>query len=149
MADETYSISKFAKLTTLDRATVAKRLDGVPSSEGSKGAKTYRLEDALPALIAGQNSEMDEAKLKKVQAEAALKQHELAVEQGEYLPRKEVHDYAVRLFQSLHQRIAVQHPRQVAQQLYKADSPELIAEIMERELGRIFNELRRDHQAIL
>lgn len=148
-ADDLYSISQLADLTTLDRATVRKRLDGVEPRGGSKNAKTYSLREALPALIAGASAEYDAARLRKTQAEADLRELELAVERGAYLPVKDVRDYAVRLFKGMHGRLAAQMPRRVAAALYKAGSPELIAEILEREVGRDFNDLRRDHATLL
>lgn len=149
MSDKLFSISELADLTTLDRATVRKRLKDIEPQGGVKNAKTYSLEVALPALIAGGSAEMDEAKLRKTRAEAELREMELAVERGEYLPVREVRDYAVRLFKGMHGRLAVQLPRRVAASLYKADSAELIAEILEREVGRDFNDLRRDHTSLL
>lgn len=146
---ELYSISALAKLTTLDRATVARRLEGVAHAGGPKGAKTYALADALPSLIAGESSEMDEAKLRKMQAEAELKEIEVKQEMAELLPAKEVRDYALRLFKSMHNRVAVRFPREIAQQLYKAESAPQITEVLQRELGRIFNDLRSDHKRLL
>jgi hypothetical protein len=148
-ADKLYSLSELAKVTTLDRATVAKRLDGVAHLEGAKGAKMYALCDALPALIAGESSEMDEAKLRKMQAEAAMKEMELQREQGLVVEVKEVKSYALDLFKRLHNRIGTRFPREIAAQLYKAESPAQITEVLQRELGRIFNDLRSDHRRFL
>lgn len=144
-----YSISELAKLTTLDRATVRKRLEEVEPAPGPKGAKTYELVDALPALIAGASAEMDAAKLRKMQAEADLKENELAIERGEVVPVKEVQSYALNLFKRVHNRIGVQLPREIAQQLYKAESAAQITEILRTETGRIFNDLRSDHKRFL
>jgi phage terminase Nu1 subunit (DNA packaging protein) len=148
-ANEAYSISQLAKLCALDRATVAKRLDAVASQPGAKGAKLYSLCDALPALIAGESSEMDEAKLRKTQAEADLKELEYKREQGDVVEVKEVMNFALNLFKGVHNRIGIRFPREIAQQLYKAESPAHVTEVLQRELGRIFNELREDHKRFL
>lgn len=143
------SISQLAQLTALDRATVAKRLDAadIPSAKGLKGAKTYGLAAALPALIAGERTEMDEAKLRKVRAEADTKELELERERGEVLSVREVRDYLQDLFKRLQQRTAVQMPRDISAQLYKAESAAQITDTLQRELGRIFNDLRSNHQS--
>lgn len=146
---ELYSISQLARLSALDRATVTKRLDGVECTEGARGAKTYALAAALPALIAGESTEMDEAKLRKVQAEAGMRELDLERERGEVVSVKEVADYALRLFKAIHNRLGIRFPREIAQQLYKAESPAHVTEVLQRELGRIFNELREDHKHFL
>lgn len=147
--EQLYSIKQLSELTTLDRATVTKRLKEIEPQAGQKNAKLYSLAAALPALITGASAEWDAAKLRKTQAEADLREHELAVERGEYVPVREVRDYALRLFKGLHNRIAIRYPRDSAQQVYKAESAEQIIEIQQRELGRIFNDLRDDHKRFL
>jgi phage terminase Nu1 subunit (DNA packaging protein) len=144
-----YSISQLHKLTKLDRATVTKRLEGVVSVAGAKNAKLYALQDALPALIAGESSEMDEAKLRKMQADADLQELKFKREQGEVVETKEVLNYTLQLFKAVHNRIAVRFPREIAQALYKAESSAHITEVLQRDLGRIFNELRDDHKRFL
>ena len=146
---ETFSISQLAKLAKLDRATVTKRLEKVVSTGGAKGAKLYDLSDALPALILGERTEMDEAKLRKMQAEADLKELEYRREQEEVVEVKEVRSYTLQLFKGVHNRIALRVPREISQQLYKAESPAQITEVLQRELGRNFNELRDDHKRFL
>jgi Protein of unknown function (DUF1441) len=139
---ESYSISQLAKLARLDRATVTKRLEKIVSTGGAKGAKLYALSDALPALIMGERTEMDEAKLRKTQAEADLKEHELAIERGDYLPVKEVESQRVKECQWLYNRLLTKLPREISAQLYKADSPTHIAEILKHDIGRLMNEWR-------
>jgi DNA-binding transcriptional MocR family regulator len=147
--EQLYSISQLAALSGLDRATVTKRLAEVPFEEGAKNAKSYALDVALPALIAGESAEFDAAKLRKMQAEAGLRELDLERERGEVVSTKEVGDYALRLFKGMHNRVAVQFPRSIAAQLYKAESAPHITETLQRELGRIFNELRDDHTRFL
>ena len=144
-----YSLSQLAKLCGLDRATVTKRLAEVEFVKGAKGAKTYTLAAALPALIAGESTEMDEAKLRKMQAEAAMRELDLERERGEVVSVREVADYALRLFKGMQNRIGLRFPHDIAQQLYKAESAPQITEILQRELGRIFNDLRDDHKRFL
>ena len=150
MSDEKlYSISELKELTGLDRATIRTRLDGIEPQGGAKNAKTYALKVALPALIAGASAEMDVAKLRKMQADAELKEIDLKRELGEVVEVKDVRAYAQALFRGLQQRLAVRMPRDVAAQLYKAESPAQITEILQHDVGRIFNDLREDHTRFL
>ncbi len=144
-----YSLSALARLCKRDRATVAKCLKDVPPVEERAKEKLYTLAAAVPAIVAGASAEMDEAKLKKMQADARLRELELARERAEVVEVKEVRNYAQALVKGIHQRIAVQLPREIAAQLYKAESPAQITDILQRESGRIFNELRDDHKRFL
>lgn len=146
---ELYSISALARLCGRDRATVVKCLKDVKPVEERTKEKLYALGEAVPAIIAGADAEMDEAKLRKVQAEADLKELDLKRETGEVVSVKEVRNYAQTLVQGIHQRIAVRMPGEISPQLYKAESSSQIAEILQHELGRIFNDLRDDHKRFL
>lgn len=147
--NEPLSISKLAELCGLDRATVAKRLKEVEPEREERKLKLYRLEAALPALIAGASAEMDEAKLRTAQADAELRELRLQREREDVVEVKEVRNYAQALVRGIHQRVAVQMPGLLAGQLYKAESAAQITEILQRELGRTFNELRDDHKRFL
>lgn len=149
MEPKLYSISALARLCKLDRATVAKRLKDVPPAEEGEREKLFTLEAAVPAILAGASAELDAAKLKRAKADANLRELELQRERGEVVEVKEVRNYAQALFRGVHQRIAVQLPRVVAAQLYKAESAAQITEILQRETGRIFNDLRDDHKSLL
>lgn len=150
MSDEKlYSISELRELTGLDRATIRTRLDGIEPQGGAKNAKTYALKVALPALIAGASAEMDAAKLRKAEADAELREIDLKRELGAVVEVKEVRTYTQTLVQGIHQRVAVRMPGEIAPQLYKAESTAQITEILQHELGRIFNELRDDHTRFL
>lgn len=144
-----YSISELAKLCGLDRATVAKRLKDVEPGHEEPKKKLFALDAALPPLIAGASAEMDEAKLRKAQADAEMGELRLQRERAEVVEVKEVRTYAQALVRGIHQRVAVQMPGLLAAQLYKADSAAQITEILQRELGRTFNELRDDHKNFL
>jgi transcriptional regulator with XRE-family HTH domain len=143
------SLSQLARLCGLDRATVTKRLKDVPPDDEQPKKKLYRLESALPALIAGANAEMDGAKLRKIQADADLRELELKRERGDVISVRDVRNHAQALVRGLHQRAAVRMPTEIAPALYKAESPAQVTEILQRELGRLFNDLRDDHTSLL
>lgn len=149
MTDGLYSISELSELTTLDRATVRKRLKEVEAQGGAKNAKTYSLEVALPALIAGASAEMDEAKLRKTKAEADQREHDLSVARGEYVSVREMRDHALRFFKGLHTKLAGEYPREAAPRLAKAGSADEIEGALRRDLERVFNDVRDDHTRLL
>lgn len=146
---ELYSISALHRMSGLDRATIVKCLKDVEPVEKRARETLYALPDAFRALIRGVDAELDEAKLRKAKADAAMKELDLKREQGEVVSVKEVRNYAQALFRGLHQRMAVRLPRDVSAQLYKAESAAQITDVLQREVGRIFNELRDDHKSLL
>ncbi|HYY96830.1 MAG TPA: hypothetical protein VE713_20160 [Pyrinomonadaceae bacterium] len=146
---ELYSISALAELCKRDRATVRKCLKNVAPVEEREKEKLYTLAEAIPAIVRGASAEMDEAKLKKAQADARLRELELKREQGEVVEVREVRAYSQALFRAVQQRMAVRLPRDIAAQLYKAESAAQITEVLQREAGRVFNELRDDHTRFL
>jgi hypothetical protein len=146
---EYFSVSELSRLTKLDRATIAKRLSGTKSKLGDKGAKTYLLKDALPKLIAGESAEMDIARLRKAQADAELREHELAVEREEVLEVSEIREHLIKFNRALYNELAKRAPREIAAQLRKAESTTHIIEILQHEYSRRFNDIRKDHQRFL
>lgn len=149
MSDKLYNISELAKLCKRDRATVVKCLKEVKPVEEQAKEKLYALHEAVPAIVAGASAEMNEAKLRKTKAEANLKEIDLARERGEVVEVKEVRAYAQALVRGIHQRLAVRMPGEIAPQLYKAESAAQITDILQREFGRVFNDLRDDHKRFL
>lgn len=137
-----YSISELAELTTLDRATVRKRLKDIEPQGGERNAKTYSLAVALPALITGASAEYDEARTRKMQADADLRELDLSVQRAEYVPVKEVESERVKECQWLVNRLQARMPREAAPQLYKAESAAHLAELLQHEIGRALNEWR-------
>lgn len=145
-----YSVSALARLFRLDRGTIARRLERVVPARSDTKGKFYELSKAAPALARPvEASAAAGARQRKVETEAELLGLRLRREQGEVLPVREVREYAQTLFRSLHQRIGVRFPREVAAQLYRAESEAQIAEVLQHDLGRIFNELRQDHTKLL
>jgi phage terminase Nu1 subunit (DNA packaging protein) len=145
------SISALARLLGVDRRTVTKRLEGVPPVREGARERLYRLQDAVQAFVANPTNEEKrpsgggEAKLRKSEAEANLLELRLAREREEVVSIHEVGDEIQEVFKRLYQRLAVQYPREIAAQLYKAESPGQITDIMRHDMGRFFNELRNDY----
>lgn len=141
-----FSTSQLAKLTGLNRATVTERLEGVSSQPGPKGSNRYALADALPALIAGRDLSMDEAKLKKMRAEAGTKELALQRQRGEVAPVVEISGYLQELWKALHNRFAVQFWRDYSATLHKAKTVGELAELGQKKSSSIFDALRANHR---
>lgn len=148
-AEELYSVTRLAEYFELDRATMRKRLDeaGVEPVVDQANKRLYRLEDAEAAME--QEGDLEEIKLRKLTAEASLKELELGREKGELLPRKEVEDYVQKLFTALYQRLAVKLPREIGPQLFKAESTAQLTKDLQTNLETIFHEIRTDHRRLL
>lgn len=139
--EQLYSISQLHELTGLDRSTIKKRLEGVEPQGGPKNAKTYSLKVALRAFIKGASTAYDEAELRKMQAEARLKEHKLEVEEGRYVAVSDVESERVKEVQWLNSRLT-RLPREMAAQLFKSDSPEQLEDVLRHQLGVVLNEWR-------
>ena len=148
-AEELYNISRLAEYFELDRATMRRRLEDAGVKPVKKLAKEtrYRLEDAEAAMQ--EDDAKDLVQLRKLDAEASLKELELARARGEVLPRKEVEDQVQRLFSAMYQRVCVRFPREIGAQLFKADTTTQLTTTLQRSLQSIFNELRTDHSRYL
>ncbi len=144
-----HSTSQLAKLSGLNRATVTERLEGIASHPGPKGAKRYALADALPALIAGRDLSMDEAKLKKMRAEAGTKELELNKRRGEVVPIADVRGELQEIFKALHNRIVVQFWRDHSAKLHKAKTAGAAAELGQAEQAKTFDALRTNYKDLL
>lgn len=144
-----YSLSYLAEYFELDRATLRKRLDEakVKPVVNEPNRKLYRLEDCEAALQ--QENELDAVKLRKMQAEATLKEILVERETGDVVSRKEVEDYLQKLFTALYQRITVRFPRDIGPQLFKAESAAALTKDLQTNLITIFHEVRTDHRRFL
>jgi transcriptional regulator with XRE-family HTH domain len=141
-----YSTSQLAKLSGLNRATITDRLEGIPASPGPKGSKRYSLADVLPALIAGRDLSMDEAKLKKMRAEAGSKELALQRQRGEVAPVPEISGYLQQLWKGLHNRFAVQFWRDHSATLHKAKTVGELADLGQKQSKTLFDALRANHK---
>lgn len=146
---ELLSLTQLAARLRVNRATLSRKLSGLPHTPGAKGARLYQLSEVEALLEAERDPALGEARRRKVEAEAALLELRLRRERGQVVPVSEVRDYAQRLFKALHNRIGVRFPTEISSQLYRAESPAHVAEVLQKELGRIFNDLREDHTRFL
>jgi phage terminase Nu1 subunit (DNA packaging protein) len=148
-ADELLSISKLAARFELDRATVRKRLTaaGAVARRETAREKLYALAE-VERFLTDVGDPLDAARLRKIEQESDLLELRLARERGDLVSMQEVGDELQEVFKRLYQKLAVQYPREIAAQLYKAESPGQITDIMRHDMGRIFNEIREDYTSL-
>ena len=142
-----YSTLALAKLTGLDRATVAERLEEIPSHPGPKNAKLFSLADALPALVAGRDVTLDAAKLRKIAAEAEDRELRVKRAQGNVVDKLDVRNYLQDLWSRLYRRTVINFSREIAPELNKTKNAGQVNKKLQAGLETIFNELRNDHES--
>lgn len=146
--EELYSISALARGFDLDRATVRDRLEKAEVQPVSIKAKEklYRLEDVEDILA---QDELEEAKLRKIQAEADLKEHDLQIKRGEFASVAEFTEIVQKIFGRLHKKLAVQMPGRIALRLHNANSSADVAALLKQEISKEFDGLRSDFKKYL
>jgi len=138
-----FSTAELARIYELDRATVGKRLAGVPHRSGPRGAKLYKIED-IHALLAPSAPECDleEARLRKARAEAERIEILVAKLKGDLVSVRETRRALHSIFKSLYHRVVILFPRAGGGRLIGIkDRAEMEARLRE-ELTEIFDELR-------
>ena len=143
-----YSISALSRKFKLDRETVRNRLDsaGIKAKKTRENEKLYFLDDVEVALS---QSELNEAKLRKLDAEAELKELELKKRVGEFGSVAEFTEIVQKVFGRLHKRVAVQLPKRLAARLHNANSSGDLLEILQSEIEKDFSALRADFKDYL
>jgi hypothetical protein len=138
-----YSISALAKKFKLDRATVVSRLDDAEIEPHSKRSneKLYHLDDVEVILL---QKEIDVAKLRKLDIEAQIKEHDLQVKKGEFASVGEFTEVTQRIFGRLYKKIVVQLPPKLAKRLHNANSEAEVSAVLKAELAKEFDSLRSD-----
>lgn len=143
---ELLSITALSRKFNLHRATVRERLVDIKPDKITNTEKLYNLEDVEVLLS---SEEKNAVQIRKLQAEADLKEHQLAVQRGEYASAKEFADITQRIFGKLRKKLAVQLPRKSAKKIHKANSSSEVEEILITEIGKEFDNLRNDFRKYL
>lgn len=140
------SITALARKFNLDRATVRERLVSINPDKIEGAEKLYDLK-AVQFLLS--QDAKAKAQLRKLQAEADLKEHSLAVQRGEYASAKEFADITQKIFSKLFQKLAVDLPGKNAKKLHKANSAAELKKMLQKEIGKEFDNLRDDFKKYL
>jgi hypothetical protein len=147
--EKLFSVSELARLTTLDRNTVQKRLDKVTPARERANLKLYRLKDALPPLIVGADKELDAAKLRKAQADARRAEVLAKQAEDEVIDVADAVAYAARLYRGLYVRFYTKLPAEIAGALFKCQTREEVSNVLQASIGKLLNEFREDHTKFL
>lgn len=141
---ELVSISALSRMFNIDRATVRTRIEnaGIQAAQVAANEKLYLLDDRLEAIV--KQDELEAAKLRKLELEADLKEHDLQVKKGEYASVAEFTEITQKIFGRLYKKLAVQLPARIAGRLHNANSSAELAQLLKTEIGKEFDALRSD-----
>jgi hypothetical protein len=93
------NISQLSELTGMDRRTIGKALQNLPSIDGERGAVLYESLDALPALF--KTDSLEAARAKQANSQASLNAVREQDLRRQRIPLKVVTDLLDEIFQSL------------------------------------------------
>jgi hypothetical protein len=152
-AEKGYSVDALTRMFGVNRRTLVARLEGATPVQSGPRQKLYRLSDAIQGFISQplQGAEvvgLAEVRGRKLAAETELAELKLQRERGELVQSADVRDDLVEVIRSLHTRLAVTMPEQLAPRL-AAKTAKQAAEILRAEVGRVFTELRSEHARYL
>ncbi|HEX2526895.1 MAG TPA: hypothetical protein VHL31_11455, partial [Geminicoccus sp.] len=148
MTQRAWSVNGLAAELGLDRRTVAKRLAlATPHSVAPDGSPRWLLPEAIRVLFAIQDDrrriDFDEARQRKVAAEAQLAELELARQRGEVVAIEDVGVELERCYSAVRNRLMAMPPKlapllcpedpAVAQRLLEAAVVQALAELSEAE----------------
>ena len=125
MTQKLWTISGLAVEFGMDRRTLAKRMNDVTPAKSDKKTNYYRMDDAARAIFSGSSTSevisWDEARARKVAAEAEMAEIELAKERGLLLPVEMVAEINENIFGVFRARMNAL-PAKAAPDVFSADS---------------------------
>jgi hypothetical protein len=140
-----YSVTALSKKLKLDRGTIRERLDeaGYVPIQKSNGKETlYELSSEELKNLG--NDEYDLERIRKIKAEADLKELDLATKRGEFGSVREFTEVTQKLFKSLHKKLGVDLAKKIARKLHNANSETEVAEILQDAINYEFKSIRAD-----
>lgn len=150
MASEKVSISELERVTGKNRATIAKKLAGLPFDTGFKGSKEYDRRSALALIVTddevggdGLNGHAIGAKARREIAEADRAELRVAQIRGELVNADRMRSLAAELVKTLYQRIVRVEPAIIAGKSVGKSAIE-IETIIRENLAAVFNNLKLD-----
>lgn len=130
------SISQLAKALKIDRRTVSKRVEHL----GDEAT----IEEIIAALVTSEG--IEEARRRKVMADAQRVELRLKQEQGELVRKLEVSKTLTEFFKGLYRECTITAPQRIAERCEGKPAAE-IREIIREEYAGIFTKLRGDWTA--
>jgi hypothetical protein len=146
---EEVSILALSRIFNIDRVTIRDRIEkaGIKPVSVKINEKLYALDEKLEMVI--RQDELAEAKLKKLELEGEKLEHDLAIKRGEFASVSEFTEIIQKVFGRLHKRVVVQLPKRTSKRLHEANSSAELAQFLETELAKEFNDLRSDFTKFL
>jgi len=147
---EVLSITELHQRFSIDRSTVRDRLAKAGIEPLVRGVKKvqYELTPEVEELLAV-DPDLEAEKLRKMRAEADIKEAQARKLHDELVEKSEVQDYVGRLFGGVHKEIAIRFPRRFAARLAKAKTAKDVTKLLTTELDRVFTDVRNNHQRFL
>lgn len=146
---ELVSISQIQRMTGLDRAVIAAKLVNVQWKPGPKSAKMYDLAEVFPLLVGPGRVGGDDAKERKLTAEAEKAELQLARLKGELVPIDEVTQAAAELIKTLYQQCVRVLPDIIAADVVGLKSVDEVAIRVRERLAKVFDDARSNMTSYL
>ncbi len=145
MVPETWTISALATSFKMDRRTVAARLAGIKPAQTNGKSKRYNLDDAAKALLgkiptAEGIISYDEARARKIAAEAEMAEIELQKERGEVLPLDVINAVNDEIYGNFRSRMLA-IPAKAAPDIFAAADAKEAKAILRRHINAALQEL--------
>lgn len=146
-----FNISELAQGFNLNRETVAKRLRlaGIAPVEKKAKETLYKLDARLEEILIAADADIEAERLRKISAEADLKEMQAQQLRGELAPVSEFQEIVQALFGGLYKEIAVRFPKKVAARCARAKTAAEAAALLQQQLNGIFLAIRNDFSAFL
>lgn len=148
---EVVTIAELGRRYDLDRASVRKYLReaGIEPVSIKAKEKLFEITPQLDKVLDQTDTKLTEAKLRKENADARLKEIKLAEAEGELAPVGEFTEYVQALFGAMHKEMAVRMPQRLAPRLGKAKTASDAKKVLTVEVNHIFKVLRENHETYL
>jgi phage terminase Nu1 subunit (DNA packaging protein) len=144
MMQKDWTISALSVEFGMDRRTLAKRMNDVTPVRKDKKTSYYKMEDAARAIFAGASMpdviSWDEARARKVAAEAEMAEMELAKERGLLLPVEMVAEINENIFGVFRARMTAL-PAKAAPDVFSADSLTEAKTLLKQHINAALDEL--------
>lgn len=149
MTPQGWSISAIAVELGRDRRTVAAACANVEPCGSDRRGKLYRLADVVPLLVtSGRPADVDEAKARKLAAEAELAEIELAKARGELVPIDAVAKAVTDEYAATRAKLLAL-PSKLAPLVAIEDREAACRDAIERGITEALDELSRDAAALV
>ncbi len=150
--EKTLNVSEISRLYNLDRETVRKRLSiaGIEPQTETAREKFYLVTDELhEALLNEGDPELKAARLRKLTAEANLKELELTVKNGEFAAIAEFAELTHQWIGWLYAKLTIKLPKTAIPKIVKAKDKNTAVYVLQKEIEAVFNEFRANPRKFL